>query len=183
MVLPRFLAELRHRKVYRAAVVYAAVGWALLEAADVVLPRLGFPDWTVDVVLAVVLLGFPLAIVFAWFFFGGIAHFTMTEFFVSIVPPWVPYPLWAVYVSGVIEVALALAILWPAGRPLAGWGLIVLTLAVTPANVHMYLNPEQFPDASQEAYLVRLVVQVFLLLLIWWSTRIPKFRNDLPERA
>ena len=68
MVLPRFLAELKHRKVYRAAVVYAAVGWALLEAADVVLPRLGLPDWSVDVVLAVVLLGFPLAIVFAWIF-------------------------------------------------------------------------------------------------------------------
>jgi len=47
MVLPRFLAELKHRNVYRAAVVYAAVGWALLEAADVVLPRLGLPDWTV----------------------------------------------------------------------------------------------------------------------------------------
>ena len=68
MVLPRFLAELKHRNVYRAAVVYAAVGWALLEAADVVLPRLGFPDWAVNVVLAVVLLCFPLAIVFAWIF-------------------------------------------------------------------------------------------------------------------
>ena len=68
MVLPRFLAELKHRNVYRAAVVYAAVGWALLEAADVVLPRLGLPDWSVNVVLAVVLLGFPLALVFAWIF-------------------------------------------------------------------------------------------------------------------
>jgi TolB-like protein len=44
------------------------VGWALLEAADVVLPRLGLPDWTVNFVLAMVLLGFPLAIVFAWIF-------------------------------------------------------------------------------------------------------------------
>ena len=68
MVLPRFLAELKHRNVYRAALVYAAVGWALLEAADVVLPRLGLPDWTVNLVLALVLLGFPLAIVFAWIF-------------------------------------------------------------------------------------------------------------------
>jgi TolB-like protein/thioredoxin-like negative regulator of GroEL len=68
MVLPRFLAELKHRNVYRAAVVYAAVGWALLEAADVVLPRLGLPDWTVNLVLALVLLGFPLAVVFAWIF-------------------------------------------------------------------------------------------------------------------
>jgi TolB-like protein len=68
MILPRFLAELKHRNVYRAAVVYAAVGWMLLEAADVILPRLGLPDWTVNFVLALVLLGFPLAIVFAWIF-------------------------------------------------------------------------------------------------------------------
>ena len=68
MVLPRFLTELKRRKVYRAAIVYAGVGWVMLEAADVVLPRLGFPDWTVNVVLAVVLLCFPLALVFAWVF-------------------------------------------------------------------------------------------------------------------
>ena len=59
MVLPGFLTELKRRKVYRVALVYSGVGWVLLEAADVVLPRLGFPDWTVNVVLAVVLLGFP----------------------------------------------------------------------------------------------------------------------------
>jgi TolB-like protein len=68
MVLPRFLTELKRRKVYRAALVYAGVGWVLLEAADVVLPRLGLPDWTVNFVLALILLGFPLAIVFAWIF-------------------------------------------------------------------------------------------------------------------
>jgi adenylate cyclase len=68
MVLPRFLTELKRRKVYRVALVYSAVGWVLLEAADVVLPRLGLPDWTVNLVLALVLLGFPLAIVFAWIF-------------------------------------------------------------------------------------------------------------------
>ena len=68
MVLPRFLTELKRRKVYRAALVYAGVGWVLLEVADVAFPRLGLPDWTVNLVLALVLLGFPLAIVFAWIF-------------------------------------------------------------------------------------------------------------------
>jgi TolB-like protein/Flp pilus assembly protein TadD len=68
MVLPRFLTELKRRKVYRVALVYSGVGWVLLEAADVVLPRLGLPDWSVNLVLAVVLLGFPLALVFAWIF-------------------------------------------------------------------------------------------------------------------
>ena len=119
-----------------------------------------------------------LAIVFAWFFGGGITHFTSTEFFVSIVPPWWPWPLFAVYASGVAEILLAILILWPLTRPWAGWGLVLLTLAVTPANVHMWLNPDQFPDASESALAVRLVVQVVLLLLIWWSTRIPEPEAD-----
>jgi adenylate cyclase len=68
MVLPRFLTELKRRKVYRAALVYAGVGWVLLEFADVAFPRLGLPDWTVNLVLALVLFGFPFAIVFAWIF-------------------------------------------------------------------------------------------------------------------
>jgi adenylate cyclase len=68
MVLPRFLTELKRRKVYRAALVYATVGWVLLEFADVAFPRLGLPDWTVNFVLGLILLGFPIAIVFAWIF-------------------------------------------------------------------------------------------------------------------
>ena len=119
-----------------------------------------------------------LAIVFLWFMLGGIAHFTATDFFLSITPPWVPFPLWVVYISGVIEIALAVLVLIPSVRPLAGWGLILLTLAVTPANVHMYMNPELFPDASQTVYLIRLIIQGFLLVLIWWSTRMPE-----PEAA
>ena len=79
MVLPKFLAELKHRNIYRAAAVYAAVGWMLLEAADVVLPRLGLPDWTVNFVLAMVLLGFPLALVFAWIFDISPQGITRTE--------------------------------------------------------------------------------------------------------
>ena len=112
-----------------------------------------------------------LTIVFAWFFVGGIAHFTATEFFVAIVPPWFPWKPLAVYVSGVFEILLALLLLWPAGRAQVGLGLILLTLAVTPANIHMYLNPDQFPESSETTYLVRLIVQILLLALIWWSTR------------
>jgi len=112
--------------------------------------------------------------VFLWFFVGGIGHFTSTDFFVAIVPPWVPSPVWAVYISGVVEIVLALLVLLPRYRPWAGWGLIALTIAVTPANVHMLMNPELFPQAPQSVYMLRLIVQGFLLLLIWWSTKDPK---------
>ncbi|MBQ75349.1 MAG: hypothetical protein CMQ20_10065 [Gammaproteobacteria bacterium] len=120
-----------------------------------------------------------LGVVFIWFMGGGIGHFIQTDFFVSIVPPWVPFPLMAVYVSGVFEIFLALAILSPKLRSLAGWGLIALTLAVTPANIHMWLNPGLFPDVTPTMLSIRLVLQVVLLFTIWWSTRMEETENSL----
>ena len=75
------------------------------------------------------------------------------------------------YISGIIEIVLALLILWSVTRSWAGWGLIALTIAVTPANIYMYMNPLLFPDGTETDYLIRLFVQVFLLVLIWRSTR------------
>ena len=112
-----------------------------------------------------------VGIVFLWFFVGGIGHFTNMEFFLSIVPPWVPFPVLAVYLSGAIEVVLAVLLFVKKIRPLVGWGIIALTIAVTPANVHMWLNPDLFPDVTPTLLGVRLIVQVFLIALIWWSTR------------
>lgn len=114
---------------------------------------------------------FGLACVFAWFMFGGISHFTNVGFFLAIVPPYVPFPLAAVYVSGVFEVLFAIGILAPLTRQWSGNLLMLLTLAVTPANVHMWLHPDLFPEVSPTLLSVRLVIQVLLLWLIWWSTR------------
>ena len=112
-----------------------------------------------------------LGIVFAWFFGGGIGHFVMTDFFVSIVPPYITWPLAAVYISGVFEIIGAVGVLIPATRRMAGWGLFLLTLAVTPANVHMWLHPEQFSGMPQWILSVRLFIQLLLLACIWWSTK------------
>ena len=112
-----------------------------------------------------------LAIVFAWFMFGGVSHFTNVGLFLAIVPPYVPFPLAAVYVSGAFEVLFALGTLIPLTRQWSGNLLMLLTLAVTPANVHMWLHPDLFPDVSPTLLSVRLVIQVLLLGLIWWSTR------------
>jgi TolB-like protein len=63
-----FLSELRERKVLRAAVAYGVVGWLTIQVADVVLPALALPEWTVRLVVVLVLLGFPLTLVLAWAF-------------------------------------------------------------------------------------------------------------------
>ena len=64
----RFLAELKRRKVFRVMAVYGVVAFAVLQVADLAFPRLGLPEWTVTFVLALSLLGFPIAVVLAWAF-------------------------------------------------------------------------------------------------------------------
>lgn len=112
-----------------------------------------------------------LVLVSVFFLFGGQAHFTQTEFFVSIVPPYVPMPRLTVYVTGVIELIGAVAIWIPAWRSWAGIGLFALTVCVTPANIYMWQNPQLFPNISPAFLSWRLVAQVVLLAIIWWSTR------------
>ena len=90
-----------------------------------------------------------LALVSLFFVAGGQAHFTSTPFFVSIVPPYVPFPLATVYVTGVLELIGAVAIWVPRWRSWAGIGLLALTVCVTPANIYMWMNPQLFPDISR----------------------------------
>ena len=88
-----------------------------------------------------------ITIVFAWFLVGGITHFTNPDFFVAIM------------------------LIPRTTRELTGNLLIALTLAVTPANVHMWMNPQLYPDVEPFFLSLRLVIQAFLLFVIWWSTR------------
>ena len=118
-----------------------------------------------------------LALVFLWFMGGGIAHFTSTDFFVAIMPPFIGFHREIVYISGVFEILGAIGILIPALRQWAGNGLLLLVVCVSPANIHMWLHPELFPDVPPEFLSARLVIQVGLLWLIWWSTRAPGSRN------
>ncbi len=111
-----------------------------------------------------------LGFVFLWFLIGGIAHFALTDTEMLIVPPWFPWPRAAVLVSGVFELLGAAALLWRPTRRAAGWGLIALTLAVTPAHFYMLQQPELFPSVPFWALIARLPLQVALLALIWWST-------------
>jgi adenylate cyclase len=61
-------AELKRRNVIRVAVAYIIAAWLILQVADVVLGNIVAPDWVFQAILLVVLIGFPLAILFAWAF-------------------------------------------------------------------------------------------------------------------
>ncbi len=111
-----------------------------------------------------------LGFVFLWFFLGGIAHFVATEAEMRIVPAWIPWPREAVLATGVLELLGAIGILWRPTRRSAGWGLALLTLAVTPANIVMLHNAADFPAVPYWLLVARLPFQVALLALIVWST-------------
>src|SRR5476651_799327 len=65
---PSFFAELKRRNVYKVAVAYAVVAWLLIQAASILFPTFEAPPWVMKVFVAVVLLGFPVALVLAWAF-------------------------------------------------------------------------------------------------------------------
>ena len=102
------------------------------------------------------------------FVVAGANHFLYTDFYVSIMPPYLPWHLELVYISGVAEVSLGLLLLLRRWSIYAAWGLIALLIAVFPANIHMALHPELYPTISTLGLWLRLPLQG---LLMWWAYR------------
>ena len=86
--------------------------------------------------------------------FSGFNHFINTAFYVSIMPPYLPWHRQLVYLSGVLEIVLG-----------------VLLLAVFPANIHMAINHHLYPDYNVAALWLRLPLQFVLIAWAYWYTR------------
>lgn len=111
------------------------------------------------------LLAIPILFVAA-----GANHFLNPDFYVGIMPPYLPAHHELVYLSGVLEIVGGAAVLVPRWRTAAGWGLVALLVAVSPANVHMAMNPELFPDIPAAGLYARLPLQGVLIVWVWWAT-------------
>jgi uncharacterized membrane protein len=111
---------------------------------------------------------------------SGTLHFIITDVFASIVPPSLPWRREAVYISGACELAGALGLCLPRWRRLAGIGLFLLTIAVTPANIYMWLRADLFPQVAPSLLFWRLPLQLVLLAIIW---RVAIASEPLPRRV
>ena len=80
-----------------------------------------------------------------FFIVAGALHFVIPKVYRRIVPPYVPAPVAIVYASGVAEIAGGAGLLAERSRRPAGWWLIATLIAVFPANLHMALNPGDYP--------------------------------------
>ena len=99
----------------------------------------------------------------ALFIIAGVSHFVATHFFLKIMPPYLPFQLALVLVSGVIEISLGILLLGPRYSRLAAWGIIALLIAVFSANIHVYQHQEMFP-LTWFVHLLRLPMQGVLIL-------------------
>ena len=118
-----------------------------------------------------------LILVILLFAASGTLHFLATDRFASIIPPSLPFRREAVYISGACELAGALGLCLPRWRRSAGIGLFLLTIAVTPANVYMWLRADLFPQVAPSLLFWRLPLQLVLLAIIWSVAISPSGRS------
>lgn len=111
-----------------------------------------------------------VALAIAFVAAGG-NHFVNPDFFLAIMPPYLPAHLELVRLSGAFEIAGGIGVLIPAWRSAAGWGLVALLIAVFPANLHMALHPELFSDVSSLGLYLRLPIQLLFIAWAYWATR------------
>jgi uncharacterized membrane protein len=105
------------------------------------------------------------------FVLAGLNHFINPAFYLKIMPPYLPWHLPLVYLSGFFEIALGVLLLVPALTRVAAWGLIALLVAVFPANIQMAINPQLYSDIHPLALWLRLPLQAALVAWAYWYTR------------
>ncbi len=112
----------------------------------------------------------------AFFVVAGVNHFRNPAFYVAIMPPYLPWHLPLVYISGLFEVAFGVMLLVPKTTRLAAWGLMLLLVAIFPANLHMALHPELYPRIAAALLWARLPLQGVLLAWAFWYTSPDRLR-------
>jgi uncharacterized membrane protein len=106
---------------------------------------------------------------------AGVWHLVHPLTYLRIMPPWLPAHLLLVYVSGVFEIGLALLLLPPRTRRVAGYCLVALLVAVFPANLYMAQIHEQLQVPGWVAW-GRLPLQA---VLIWWVLAVGRQQRQL----
>jgi len=106
------------------------------------------------------------------FLITGIFHFIKPKLFTNIMPDYIPYHLAMVYISGVAEIMGGLGILIERTQLWAAWGLILLLIAVFPANINMTVESIQksgYTSLFSLVTIIRLPLQFVLIYWVYWA--------------
>ncbi|MEO5681048.1 MAG: DoxX family protein [Chitinophagaceae bacterium] len=102
---------------------------------------------------------------------AGIWHFMRPRSYMKIMPPWLPWHLQLVYLSGAAEILLGILLVPESTRVMAAWGIIALLIAVFPANIQMTINYFHYNNPMKWITVARLPLQIVLIWLAWTYTR------------
>lgn len=112
--------------------------------------------------------------------FTAASHFTsMKHDFAAMIPAPLPRGLWVVYLTGVLEIAGAIGLLIPRFRKVAAICLVLLLIAMFPANVNAAINGIPLRGEAPTALWLRLPMQVLFIWIIWWTS----IKRSVAERS
>jgi uncharacterized membrane protein len=109
----------------------------------------------------------------AFYVAAGVMHFVRPEVYRPMMPPSLPWHDALIFLSGVAELVLGVAVLVPTLRSLAAWGIIAMLIAIFPANLYIALHNVPlfgYPEGFGAMNWVRLPLQGVLILWAWWYT-------------
>ena len=101
-----------------------------------------------------------------FYIYIGVNHFTDPNYFLSIMPPYLKWHLELVYISGFFEIIFGLGLLTKY-RKISSWGLILLLIAVFPANIHLILSEKAqiALNITKETAIIRAPFQLLFICL------------------
>jgi uncharacterized membrane protein len=102
---------------------------------------------------------------------AGLYHFANPDFYLRIMPPYLPWPSALHLIAGFFEFLFGMMLLIPRFQWWAAWGLIALLVAIYPANIHMAINNHLYPELPMTYHWIRLPFQFVLIAWAWWFTR------------
>ena len=107
-----------------------------------------------------------------FYLIAGINHFANQEFYLRIMPTWLPWHTGLVRLSGICEILFSILLIFPSTRRMGSYLIIGLLIAVFPANIQMMLN--YFHESNPEFWIsiVRLPLQILLILWAYSFTKV-----------
>jgi uncharacterized membrane protein len=106
------------------------------------------------------------------FVYTGLGHFAYTESMAQMLPPWVPERVLLIYLSGVLEFAIAAGFLMPNWRRFTGWVAALILVLFFPANIYAAINkiPMGGHGWGPVYLLIRAPLQLIILGWVYWFT-------------
>jgi len=103
----------------------------------------------------------------------GVRHFIDPDFFLAIMPNYLPYHLEFVYLSGIAEISFGILLFFKKTRTFAAYGLIILLVCVFPANIHLVESElsQSILGATKSQTIIRLPFQILFISLAYWHSK------------